>query len=119
MFPKEQAERIKKRILNCIDTENWGAYAVDEVEKYGEKFQKDTQNINAGGNPLSSIPSRLLHRWLGDNINNFEVKSNGQKTGIVSPLLVLMTIEVLISFLGSWKRIKDEFNLIEGDENIS
>jgi hypothetical protein len=119
LFPKEQAERIEKWILKCIDTEEWGGYAVDEVQKYGEKFQKDIQNISAGGDPLSSIPSRLLHRWLGDNIQNFDVKMDGQKTGFISPVLLMTTSAILTAFLGNWKRIKDEYKLTKGDENIS
>lgn len=115
LFPKDQAERIEKWVLKCIDTEDWGEYAVDEVKKYGEKFQKEIQNISAGGDPLSAIPARLLQRWLGKNIQNFEVEMNGKKTGIIDPVLLLMVSSILISFLGTWKRLKDNFEIVEGD----
>lgn len=115
LFPKDQAERIEKWVLKCIDTEERGEYAVDEVKKYGEKFQKDIQNINVGGDPLSAIPARLLQRWLGKNIQNFDVEMNGKKTGIISPVLLMMVSSMLAAFLGSWKKLKDNFNLIEGD----
>lgn len=115
LFPKEQAERIEKWVLKCIDTEDYGKYAVDEVKKYGEKFQKDVQNISKGGDPLSAIPARLLQRWLGKNIQNFDVEMNGKKTGIISPALLMMISSTLAAFPGSWKKLKDEFNLIEGD----
>jgi hypothetical protein len=101
--------------LKCVDTEDWGEYAVGEVKKYGEKFQKDIQNINAGGDPLSAIPARLLQRWLGKNIQNFDVEMNGKKTGIISPILLMMVSSMLAAFLGTWKKLKDDFNLIEGD----
>jgi len=115
LFPKDQAERIEKWVLKCIDTEDWGEYAVSEVKKYGEKFQKDIQNINTGGDPLSAIPARLLQRWLGKNIQNFDVEMNGKKTGIISPVLLMMVSSMLAAFLGTWKKLKDDFNLIEGD----
>ncbi len=115
LFPKDQAERIEKWVLKCIDTEDWGEYAIGEVKKYGEKFQKDVQNINAGGDPLSAIPAHLLQRWLGKNIQNFDVEMNGKKTGIISPVLLVMVSSMLTAFLGTWKKLKDDFNLIEGD----
>ncbi|MDQ7839184.1 MAG: hypothetical protein RDU59_11920 [Thermodesulfobacteriota bacterium] len=115
LFPQDQAERIEKWVLKCIDTEDWGEYAVDEVKQYGEKFQKDIQKINAGGDPLSAIPARLLHRWLGKNIQNFDVEMNGEKTGIINPVLLMMVSGTLSAFLGSWKRLKDNFKIIEGD----
>ncbi len=115
LFPKDQAGRIEKWVLKCVDTEDWGKYAVGEVKKYGEKFQKDIRNINAGGDPLSAIPARLLQRWLGKNIQNFDVEMNGKKTGIISPVLLMMVSSVFTAFLGTWKKLKDDFNLIEGD----
>ena len=115
LFPKDQAERIGKWVLKYIDTEDWGEYAVDEVKKYGEKFQKDIQNINAGGDPLSAIPAHLLQRWLGKNIQNFDVEMNGKKTGIISPVLLMTVSNTLTAFLGTWKRLKDDFKIIEGD----
>ena len=115
LFPKDQAERIEKWVLKCIDTEDYGEYAVDEVKKYGEKFQKDVQNISTGGDPLSAIPARLLQRWLGKNIQNFDVEMGGKKTGIISPVLLMMISSTLAAFLGSWKKLKDDFNLVEGD----
>lgn len=115
LFPNDQAERIKKWVYQFIDTEDWGEYAVAEVKKYGEKFQIDIQNINAGGDPLSAIPARLVQRWLGQNIHNFVVEMNGDKTGIISPVLLMMIGGTLSAFLGTWKRIKNDFKLVEGD----
>lgn len=112
LYPKEQAERIEKWVLDCINTEDWGEYAVSEVTKYAEKFQNDVQNINNGGDPLSAIPARLLHRWLGSNIQNFEMETQGQKTGFLSPVLLMTVSGVLTAFLGTWKRIKDEYKLV-------
>ncbi|HPP65024.1 MAG: hypothetical protein PHO28_02430 [Candidatus Pacebacteria bacterium] len=68
LFQKDQAERIEKLVLKCIDAEDWGEYAVNEVRKYSETFQKEIQNISIGGDLLHAIPARLLQRWLGKNI---------------------------------------------------
>lgn len=71
--------------------------------------------------PVSAVSARLLHRWLGENIHNFEIDmgdfGNGGKTGIVSisPQLQMMVDSLLMGFIGNWKRIKDNFKLIEGD----
>ena len=114
LFSREQAERIYKWVLRCIDPREYGEYARREVEEYEEVFQK---NIQAGENPLGAIPARLLHRWLGENIRNFEVEISGKKTGIISPTLVLHVVDILTSSIGigRWKRIKENFELIEGD----
>jgi hypothetical protein len=115
LFPKDQAVRIEKWVLKCIDTEDWGEYAVDEVKKYGEKFQKYIQNISAGGDPLSAISARLLQRWLGNNIKNFDVEINGNKTGIISPILLIEVSSIFTYLHGNWKRLKDNFRVVEGD----
>jgi len=115
LFPKDQAERIEKWVLKCIDTEDWGEYSIDEIKEYGEKFQKNVQNISAGGDPISAIPVRLLQRWLGKNIRNFDVEMSGKKTGIISPVLLTMVSGILTAFLGTWKKLKDDFKIVAGD----
>lgn len=121
LFPNIQAERIEKWVYECLNTGDWGEYAVEEVKKYGKEFQEHTPNMYVGTNPLSAVSARLLHRWLGENIHNFEIDmgdfGNGEKTGIVSisPQLQMMVDSLLIGFIGTWKRIKHNFKLIEGD----
>jgi hypothetical protein len=115
LFPKEQAKRIEKWVYRCIDTEDWGEYAIKEVKKYGEKFQEGIQNINTGRDPVSAIPAHLVQRWLGKNIYNFDVEMSGKKIGIISPVLLMMITGTLTSFLGFWKRVDENFKLIEGD----
>jgi len=115
LFAQDQAERIEKWVLKCIDTKDWGEYATNEVKKYGEKFQKEIQNINIGGDPLSAIPARLLHRWLGKNIQNFEVEMSNKKTGIINPVLLLMVTSILANFHGKWKKLKENFKIVEGN----
>ncbi len=118
LFPFEQAERIENWVLRLIANEDLGEYSVDEVKKYGKKFQKEVQSIESGGDPLSAIPGRLLHRWLGENIKNFKVELNGKKTGLISPILIMMVSQILMGFVGTWKRLKEEFKLVEGDSPL-
>ncbi len=115
LFPNDQAERINKWVYQFLNVGDWGEYAVQEVNKYGEQFEIHKQNIDAGGDPTSAIPARLAQRWLGQNIQYFDVEINQQKTGIISPLLLMSVGIVLTDFLGTWKRIKDNYKLIEGD----
>lgn len=114
LFPTQQADRIEKWVLKCIgQTEDWGTYAVDEVKEYGAAFQKE---LRIGVEfALGAIPGRLLHRWLGEGIKNFEVEIGGTKTGHIDVMLMSMTTSALAAFIGFWKNIKVNFELIEGD----
>ncbi len=37
IFPKEQAERIEKWIFKCMESDEWGVYAIEEVKQYSKK----------------------------------------------------------------------------------
>ena len=112
LFPKEQSERLRKWVLACIDSPEYGEYAKSEVEEYDESFQQSFKNIE---NPLDAVSARLLHRWLGENVKNFDVEIDGKKTGIIDPLLVMQVTNILITFTGTWKMIKENLRLIEGN----
>lgn len=121
LFPNIQAERIEKWVYECFNTGACGEYAVAEIKEYGKVFQEHTPSMYVGKFPVSAVSARLLHRWLGDNIHNFEIDmgdfGNREKTGIVSinPRLQFMVDSLLMGFIGNWKRIKGNFKLIEGD----
>lgn len=121
LFPVIQTERIEKWVYECCNTGDWGEYAVAEVREYGKVFQEHTPNMYVGTFPVSAVSARLLRRWLGENIHNFEIDmgdfGNGGKTGIVSldVQLQMMVDSLLMGFIGRWKGIKDNFKLIEGD----
>lgn len=106
VFPKDQAERIEKWVSKVFDAGDWREYSVDEIKKYGEKFRE---------NPLGAVSSRLLCRWLGNNIRNFEVEFLGKKTGTINQLLVMMTAEIISNFIFLWEKLKDDFDIVEGD----
>lgn len=116
LFPKPQAERINKLITNHlsqINKETMGTYALDEVMGYRKELEIPLEKIKGGENPLEAMSVRLLGRWLGDDLGRFEVEFNGKKTGYISPLLVMLLTEKIIAFLGFWKRISENYNLIE------
>lgn len=118
LFSKDQAERIEKWVLKCLDTKDWGEYAIPEVKKYTDAFQKCLNNIEQYGNPINVIPILLLYKWLGKNIDNLEVKINGKKTGFFDPIIVGMVTDILIrQFSGTWKKviITGNVELVEGD----
>lgn len=115
LFPKDQAERIDKWVLHCIDTKDWGEYALGEVNAYGEKVRNALQNVNSGGDPLSAIPARLLHRWVGKSIHKFDLEVDGTKTGIINPFHLTMLAAQFHALTGKWKAIQERYDLIESD----
>lgn len=104
LFPKDQATNLRKYVYQHLGRmEYWGEYATQEVTKYGEEFQNA---LNNNENPLDVIPARLLHRWLGKSIQNFDVEIKGKKTGIIDPILIDIVADVLVTqFVGTWKNI--------------
>jgi hypothetical protein len=113
LFPEDQADRIKKWVYKGFDNDDLGKYSLNELEKYEEVFQKNIQSIMS--DPLSAIPARLVQRWLGKNIQNFDFVIDGKKTGLIDPMLMMNVSTSLIRFAGTWKKIKDNYELIEGD----
>jgi hypothetical protein len=116
LFPIDQSARIEKLVLTwvfkCMDTKDRGDYAVGEVKEYGAAFQKESKIGPEFA--LGAIPGRLLHRWLGEGINDFEGEIGGKKTGLIDVMLMAETTNVVIGFSGTWKQFKDKFKLVEG-----
>ena len=115
LFPADQAKRIEGWVEKLLDTREWGEYAISEVRAYGRQFQKEVETVEKGGDPISAIPTRLLRRWLGDDIRRFDVEMGSKKTGFIDPILVCMAVETLMPFAGTWKSIRDQYELVEED----
>jgi hypothetical protein len=64
---------------------------------------------------MSSIPARLLHRWLGPRIREFTVRLAGRDTDILSPLLVTHVTIIVMGFVGFWKGVRGGYKLVPGD----
>jgi len=113
LFPKEQADRIERLIFKCFESTEWEAYAIHELKEYGDIFQREVDNISNDGDPVNAIPIRLLHRLLGDRIRTFYVEMSGTETRYISPVLALMAQDALTPFVGTWKALRDRFDLLE------
>lgn len=119
VFSTEQSSRIEQWILRCLDTEDYGQYALQEIKKYDHMFNKAISDIGkenspfAGTNPLDVLSVCLLKQWLGQGLRDFEVEINGKKTGVISPILVSMTSSVLVAFILQWKTIKADYDIVE------
>lgn len=111
-FSPGQTGRIYSWILKCLDTPEWGGYSKEEFKEYQKAFEED---LKSNENPLCGIAARLLCRWLGKAIKDFEMNFKGKATGIIDPLLVMQVSGILAPFLGYWKGIKDKYTLTESD----
>jgi hypothetical protein len=111
LFPTKQADRIYKWIMKCIDTTEYGNYARNEIQEYEEAYN---QNVRLVENPVNAIAVRLLYKWLGPNIADFDFEVGGKKTGTIAPLQSMLLTMILTEGIG-WKIIEDNFQLIEGD----
>ena len=125
LFPPEQADRIRRWILKNIEAqpsefgdarrsklkyyEYWD-YRRNEIEEYEKVYN---ESIKLGENPINAIASRLLHKWFGGYVADFDFEFNGKKTGTIGPLKALLLTSIVSEGLG-WKTIKDNFDLVEG-----
>lgn len=115
LFPAPQAKRITDWVMKLLDSKEWGEYSISEVEAYGDAFQHEVVRIGKGGDPMSAIPARLLRRWLGERVQDFELEIGGKKTGYMDPIMVSLAMDVLTPFAGTWKAIRDRSQLVEED----
>jgi hypothetical protein len=66
--------------------------------------------------PVGVVCALLLHRWLGEDVTNYEAKLEEKGAGVLDPVLLDSVIEILCAppFVGTWKYVKDTFLLIDG-----
>jgi hypothetical protein len=112
---KQQAERLQAWIMRCVNTKEYGEYAISEIKEYDQAFQKGIEGISQGKDPIMAVSARLLHSWLGSNLQQFEIDVGDKKTGIVNPLLVMMTADVLMQYASIWKALCDAFEVLGSD----
>ena len=111
LFPQEQAVRIKQWSLHLIKgaLKVFGSYPITEIEQYQRDFKED---------PINKTSAHLFSRWVGEDIKEFTVKIEGQKTNTIDPLYLLPVSFMLASFLGYWKRVKDGIELMPSDTSL-
>jgi hypothetical protein len=112
LFTPMQSGHLYSWVLKCLDTPEWGEYSKEEFQDYQKAFEDDLKNNE---NPLCGVAARLVSRWLGGAIKDFEMSFDGKNTGIINPLLVMQVSGILAPFLGYWKKIKDQYILTESD----
>lgn len=112
IFQVEQASRIKNWVYKSIEFDDWELDVHNELNEYTKVYENAILAIESGGNPLTAIPGRLAHRWLGENIRKFEIEINEKKTGAISPLLIMDISSALSTFIGKWKKLSNRYKLI-------
>jgi len=125
LFPPEQADRIRRWIINTIESQpsefgdgrrnkiknyEYPDYRKNEIAEY-EKVYNESAKL--GENPVNAVASRLLHKWLGGYITDFDFELDGKKTGTIGPIKALLLTSIVSEGLG-WKTIQDNFELVEG-----
>ncbi len=115
MFPADQADRIRKWVLKFVDSPEYGGHTRNEIKEYEEAYN---QSVRLRENPVNAIAVRLLHRWVGPNIADFDFEFAGKKTGTIGPLEGMLLTMVVTGGIG-WKRIKDNFKLVDGGSRPS
>jgi hypothetical protein len=115
LFSADQAKRIERWVERLKNTEDWGDYAIAEIRAYDQHFQDAMARVESDGDPLSAMSVRLLYRWLGDNLQEFDFRIGSEKTDIISPILIEITHDVLLDFVGVWKTISQQYDLVEED----
>jgi hypothetical protein len=112
LFPGEQGERIRSWILKIVAVQEQSEYATTEMNEYSRIFERSLQIPE---DLVDAISVRLLHKWLGEKIVDYEAVVEGSGTAVVSPRLVTAVNQVIVGFCGIWKSLKERYNLIQGD----
>src|SRR4051812_13160288 len=116
LFEQRQASRIEAWVSKLMNSPEWGEYSAKELKEYRAAFEEASSEVRAGGNPMelmSAIPARLIHRLLGKAISQFAIGEGELR--FIEPILLLSMTTALVSYCGAWKRMAEEFQLVEGD----
>jgi len=117
IFP-DQATRIYQKAINAINPLDDKIYMEKKIILYKTKFQKANElyirNPNAYKSPLEEIAIQILIDCFGERVNEFYVKN--PKTGVIhpmiNPLLSGAIGQMLVSFVGFWKNVKERFIIV-------
>lgn len=115
LFPTELAKRLTAWLEQVVNTPEFGEYAVSELREYRRVFQEGLAATQAGGDALEcvyAVAVRLLRRWLEGRLALFNTAPEGRDDeGIVDPFLIMLTVDVLKSYAGNWRSLRDEYEL--------
>ncbi|MDI6816316.1 MAG: hypothetical protein QME41_03860 [Actinomycetota bacterium] len=116
LFPRDQAERLANESMKCIEqmctSEEYKDYAHEVMQVYTNSI---SDALDGPESPLEYVSIGLLYLWLGEQIKNFEVEIDGQKTGHLSPVLITVMSGLIAEHigLGRWKNAKDSLRFIK------
>lgn len=115
LYPQDQADRLRRHVLNIMNSPEYGEYCAQEIEAYRGAWH-EALNSSEPLDVTHAIPARLLHRWLGSRLREFAAQVKGQPSDIISPLLVTHVMTIVMGFLPTfWKGFKEQFELVPGD----
>jgi hypothetical protein len=108
LYPSEQARRIEQLVFSELN-DRW---ATEELKQYDEAYHRESVSEL---DPLGAVVGRLLHRWLGENIRNFEAEIKGKKTGFIDAMTMSVAMHALMRVVAAWncKVIKENTALID------
>lgn len=112
LFSPEQAKRLKRHTLDSFP-EEFRDHAKDAVVEYCSRFSED---VSSGLNPMQSMGEILFGRW-GLAGNDYPPPA-GQVFIPRNQLDAMVLTVALGSFIGGWKRIKDAFEVVEGEGSV-
>lgn len=115
LFPAEQARRLEsyaQRLCQSI----FGGEASDKITEYRRVFHHALDHPNEGELPQDALWWCLLEQWLGPGLNAHEVVFEGNRTGLLNPLLPMVLTDMVFRppFLRTWKAISEGPQLVEG-----
>ena len=114
LFPPDQGQRLRAWTRRCLNSPEWGEYALRELDSYTDEFQRGLE----APDPRDAVPAiagRLLHRWLEEEVRRFESVVGGERTGFLGPLLLTRVFGIIASFVGRWSSLAQEYVIVEGD----
>lgn len=136
LYSLETSKRIFDLVMKSFDQ-----ISINEVYNFREKIKsysnkiKESLEQHRGNNkyfPLEKIADTLIHDWFGDNVDRFYLKIdkyyhgfvpdknviaewerlNGSR-GMINPYYSGVLSVVLNSFVGFWKKVRANFELVE------
>lgn len=136
LYSLETSKRVFDLVMKSFDE-----ISIDKFYNFREKIKSYSNEIkqsleqhqrNNKYFPLEKIADTLIHDWFADNVDRFYLKIdkyypgfepdqkvivewerlNGSR-GIINPYYLGILSVTLNSFVGFWKKIRDNFELIE------
>lgn len=111
LFPEHASSLIHKILEPSHSKSPESQFLVSNLNTYREKVQESINNrvLQQSGVPLEGVIIQLLGDWFGEDVSKYYV----DKYKIVDPMLVQALSIDLLSLIGYWKMVKENY-VIEG-----